>query len=634
MMLKKIAPKIGFLFALSAIAAIGCGPAKGRKSENTNNINNNNTTGPCNAGETRCDSSGTMVEVCDNGTWAIQTTCSGSTPYCYGGSCVACQPNQNYCQGNDVYQCDATGGSGQLVQSCDEANGETCVAGSCVSLCEQAEDQNSYIGCEYWAVTTANPQLDGAFNNDFAVVVHNDNDVAATISITKNANPVTQETVQPGELKVIQLAYDSQLKLDPENMESTIVAGGAYHVVSTVPVTVYQFNPLNFELNTQCDNDPWGESPPCFSHTNDASLLLPAHVLSMNYMVLSRPTFGVDAGYGMGFVPGFFTVVATEDNTVVTVTFSANTQGGSQVDTFAPGDTQQFQLNRGQVLQVLSGVPASCTGQSSSDDCNGQGGSCTYCNMQAPYDLSGTSITTSAPVAVFSGHVCDFVPYNYWACDHLEEQMIPSESWGKKFIATRTEPQSPSTPEPNVYKILSRDANNTITFYPQSVHQEVTLNAGEYVEFTATEDFAVESTQPMMVGQFTVGQNYYTNELDYHGDPAFSLVVPHEQYRDSYTFLVPDTITYNYVNIVAEVGEAGGDDPGIMLDGSPVDFSTAPVIGNSTYGVVRVDLSNSPTNYHTVTGNYPFGIMVYGFAAYTSYFYPGGLDLEYIYPVE
>ena len=630
-------PNLLKLFSLisgiALLATVGCGPAKSNKTANTNNLNNNNT-GPCTNGELRCDASGTSVEICSNGSWVVQTFCTDSTPYCHAGACVACLPNGQYCEGNQVFQCNAQGTGGSLVTTCDENAGETCVAGSCVSLCEQAEEENSYIGCEYWPTTTANPQLDNAFMNDFAVVVHNDNAMAAQVTVTKSGAQVAQESVPAGELRVIQLAYDTELKLDSDNMESKIISGGAYHLVSTVPVTVYQFNPLNYELNTQCDYDPYLESPPCYSHTNDASLLLPSHVLSTNYMVMSRPTFGVDTGMGMGFIPGFFAVVATEDNTVVTVNFSSHTQGGTQVGTFTPGASQQFQLNEGQVLQVISGTPSSCTGQTTSDDCNGQGGSCTYCDMQADYDLSGTSIQSSAPVAVFSGHVCNFVPFNYWACDHLEEQMIPSEAWGKEFIVTRTEPQSPDTPEPNVIKVISREDNNSITFYPQTVHEQVNLNAGQYVEFHATEDFQVVASEPAMVGQFTVGQNYYTTDLDYHGDPAFALVVPFEQYRSSYTFLVPDTITYNYVNIIAEVGEAGGGDPGIVMDGSQISFNSAMPIGNTHYGVVRIDLSQSPTNYHTVTGDVPFGIMVYGFAKYTSYFYPGGLDLEYINPVQ
>ena len=601
------------------LMALGCGPAKSSK---TVNNNNQNTSGPCDDGETRCDITGTTVEVCSNGEWVTQQSCMDPTPFCHEGTCVTCRPNTTYCVGNDIHQCNDQGTSSTVVQSCDVQGGETCSGGSCVSLCAQAEENDSYIGCEYWPTTTANPQLDSAFDNDFGVVVHNDNSVAAQVTVTKGGSQVTQETIPPGELKVMQLAFDPELKMTHDAMESKLVTNGAYNLVSTVPVTVYQFNPLNYKTPENCDPDPmWGDC--IFSHTNDASLLLPAHVLSTNYMVMSRPTFGVDNN----FIPGFFAIVGTQDNTTVTVNYTANTEPGSGVGAQTPASSQQYQLSRGQVLQVLSAIPASCSGETSSCDTS------TCCNMPPDHDLSGTTVQATAPVAVFSGHVCNFVPYNYWACDHLEQQMIPSESWGKEFIVARTEPQSPDTPEPNVIKVLSREDNNAITFMPAGVHDQITLSAGEYVEFESVEDFQVVASQPTMVSQFTVGQNYYTDDYNYHGDPAFSLVVPFEQYRDSYTFLVPETMTYNFVNIIAEVGEAGQDDPGIMLNGSSVSFGGATPIGNTRYGVVRIDLSNAATNYHTVTGLRPFGIMVYGFASYTSYSYPGGMNLEYIAPV-
>ena len=36
---------------------------------------------------------------------------------------------------------------------------------------------------------------------------------------------------------------------------------------------------------------------------------------------------------------------------------------------------------------------------------------------------------------------------------------------------------------------------------------------------------------------------------------------------------------------------------------------------------------------HDVEGNQPFGVLVYGFGAYTSYMYPSGLDLTVIAPL-
>lgn len=79
-----------------------------------------------------------------------------------------------------------------------------------------------------------------------------------------------------------------------------------------------------------------------------------------------------------------------------------------------------------------------------------------------------------------------------------------------------------------------------------------------------------------------------------------------------------------------QVAQPGLNAPTVYLDGAAipeVNFSQA--IGATYYGVARIDISSAPYN-HVITSDQPFGIMVYGFARYTSYFYPGGLDLNLI----
>jgi len=47
-------------------------------------------------------------------------------------------------------------------------------------------------------------------------------------------------------------------------------------------------------------------------------------------------------------------------------------------------------------------------------------------------------------------------------------------------------------------------------------------------------------------------------------------------------------------------------------------------IGTSGYSVVTVQLSNAGDGNHEILGNSSFGISVYGYGQYTSYWYPGG----------
>jgi hypothetical protein len=530
-------------------------------------------------------------------------------------------------------QCSEDGSGATILETCSSL--ETCSLGACVDQCEIAAQGDSNVGCHFWPTPVNNAHLDPLFDSDFAVVVHNANDQVVSIQITKGAELITQRNVAPGTVEVIKLDYDPILKGTPDDFSSVFASPGGYQLTASLPVTVYQFNPLSFEILDSCENS---SEDPCHSYSNDASLLLPDHALSNNYVVVSRPTFGITKNTGpdgpLHFIPGFVAIIGTEEGTTVTIHFSSYTAAGDNLQSYRPGDTAQFVLGRADVLQILSEIPADCSGGTeSSDDCNAQGSGdiCRYCDMGPLYDLTGTVIESTAPVAVFAGHVCSFVPYNNWACDHLEEQMIPSETWGSDYIVARTEPQSPDTAEPNVIRIVSRENDNTIAFDPPAVHESVNLAAYEYIEFSSTENFRVTASKPIMVAQYLVGQNYYTNQRDYWGDPAFALVVPFEQYRNEYTFLVPETITFNYVNVIGPVGEGGQNIHNIRLNGELVDFS-AGVLGN--YGIARIDISDSVNSYHSITGDQPFGIMVYGFARFTSYFYPGGLDLEHINPVE
>ena len=48
-------------------------------------------------------------------------------------------------------------------------------------------------------------------------------------------------------------------------------------------------------------------------------------------------------------------------------------------------------------------------------------------------DLTGTYISSSKPIAVYSGNVRAAVPSSRTSRDHLVEQMIPVRTWGTEF---------------------------------------------------------------------------------------------------------------------------------------------------------------------------------------------------------
>lgn len=50
------------------------------------------------------------------------------------------------------------------------------------------------------------------------------------------------------------------------------------------------------------------------------------------------------------------------------------------------------------------------------------------------YDLSGVHIKSDKPIAVFSGNYRTSVPSYKDSRDHVVEQLIPTSSWGQRYV--------------------------------------------------------------------------------------------------------------------------------------------------------------------------------------------------------
>jgi hypothetical protein len=577
----------------------------------------------CTPGTLHCEGNVSMVCAADGRSYENQVDCSATSQVCAPGlGCVNCFPGQSTCEGNTPMRCPSDGSGWQAQDPCPA--GTVCRAGSCIDLCAEAESKNSYIGCNYWAVATANSELAEDF--EYALAIANPQDMDALVDITNGGGVTTNATVPPHSLQTVVLPYFPDLKMDYGTEASALDPNGAYSLRSSVPVTVYQFNPLEYRLDHDCANaaeDPTPLDGQCFSYSNDASLLLPEHVLTGNYYVMARPTMTIQRAAQFSQSPGYVAIAAVKPGTTnVDITFTCRTFASTDgtIRAFSRGETGNFSLSQYNVLQIVSDMPSTCINGVSESGY-------TYCDNGYEYDFSGTRVTADQAVAVFSGHNCTFVPFNRWACDHLEEQMFPLETWGKEYVVSRSIPMFTDNPEPNVWKLLSGRDGNVITFDPPSVNPEITLNAGQWVEFESWDNFQVSGTEGFMITQFMVGMNYYgvLAAASESGDPAMCLGVPFEQYRSEYTFLTPTTYERSYVNVTI----AGGHEGSIMLDGGAVAVTWSPV-GSSGFVTATIELVGGA---HTITADDVFGIIVYGVGDYTSYMYPGGLDLEQIFVI-
>src|SRR4051812_14673260 len=132
--------------------------------------------------------------------------------------------------------------------------------------------------------------------------------------------------------------------------------------------------------------------------------------------------------------------------------------------------------------------------------------------------------------------------------DHIEEMLFPTSTWGKTFAITRS--KSRGTNEPDLIRVMAQKANTTITFDPTPVGTCGTLQPGKFCEVKINGDTSITASEPVLVGHYlesAIWQDPFFGGSIGEGDPSFSIAVPVEQFRTSYTVLVPAAYSKNFL---------------------------------------------------------------------------------------
>lgn len=601
----------------------------------------------CVPGETRCPDEGAPVrEICRiEGIWAIQACADGNI--CFGGDCVrdpaGCADGERICLADGrPAECDG----GQWLPQAMCPAGLVCGAGDCLNpQCAAAARQSSYQGCEYlaadlpnstlsqdgegltpsapWGIVIANVSADSeaavsifdaggqpmplvastriavpaeaAFGTMAATVQSEVRDADGMI-VEQQMNRADLVVVPPGGLATFLLPR----RMGPVN--TTSIGSSAVRVVTDSPVVAYQFSPY-------CCN---------YSFSNDASLLVPVRALGNRYRWLGVPMMTLPFQSN-----AVVTVIGAEDGTDVRLTLPAGVNAAADAGgrVRQVGQTVDVQLDAQDVLLLHSAAPAF-------------GGS--------PPDFSGTLVESSKPVALFSTHVCTNYPSALAACDHLQEQIIPIDTWGNGFQLVPTKLRAPAAfNEYTYWKLMAGDEAATITFSVpfadlraaapgfagvtacSSLVQggnTLTLQPGQVCEFGSKSAVEIAATSPILVMGIISGQQSTGLGNGAHaGDPAIFLLPPARQYRRDYTFLTPGTYFSDYVTVITPPNND------LVLDGVPVDLADAERIPGSGVAYKHLSLQDGA---HTLVGRAAFGIVVYAYDDYVSYAFTGGLNLS------
>ncbi len=597
-------------------------------------------------GQNRCE--GATYETCMNGNWNVVNQCKSVCDPTLG--CVACAPSQDYCIGEDVHSCTADGMDGGKQSTCTGT--QICSNGVCVDPCADAANSRSYIGCEYWAVDLdnafevfdlADPTLgclfsagapdaqeydgvkacsDGSFtagvcdepgdvcpagytcqttnvcgldaqHSPFAIVVSNPQGRAVNVTISDATGHTNTTSVAAGAVTSL---FPQQMGFVDHSLDWTMQGKHAYKVVADAPIVAYQFNPL--------------DNVGVFS--NDASLLIPKATFDVHYIALTYGT--LERRPSTNDYNGYVTIVAPQDGTMIMVTPTADVRasvsGGMGV--IAKGTTATFTLDTYDVLnlEAIGGTD----------------------NLIDGPDLTGTVIQSAdtKTFGVFAGTEATVIPsdqppgYDTGPCcaDHLEEMMFPTSTWGKTFAIARSQPRL-SPPERDVLRIMAQKAGTTLTFTPSPAKGSCgTLDVGQFCEVEISDDTAITASEPVLVGHYLVSaiwQDSLSGNSTGTGDPSLAVAVPVEQFRTSYTILIPSQYDANYVSLVVPMAGTA------QIDGNDVTSQLSAFGGSYKGG--RITVAAGP---HAITCGNGCGIEVYGYSSAVSYMFAGGLDLKQI----
>lgn len=570
---------------------------------------------------------GGIYYVCQGGGWAELEDCQRQGLDCYDDyGCVMCVPDSRFCEGQILKQCAADGRDAQEIADCSELSGAICdtVTGACISLCEEAERNRSNVGCEYWAVDLDNAEnaFDLAAAGQFAVAVANINAVyTATVTVTMNEGgygmplaEVTVETtaIEPGQLYVFNLP---RRDIDGPNVEDhkddgpqSGLSSRAFKITSTVPVVAYQFNPIDQ------------------MYSNDASLLIPRSGIDNLYYVITAPPANPMVIGGIIDKPNrcYVTVVGVEEDTHVSVTPTYDIEasiepipaGYQAIPAIMAGETYETVVGPYDVLNLETRAMLSMR-----DDIP---------------DLTGTVVEADKPVVVFSGVDLTVFgdetppgcvdPSECNCCaEHVEQQVIPKTSMGRKFVVTRSPIRSTGGyVEPDYYTVMAAKDDTVVTTNLSEL-PTFTLNRLEARNFKSTTGFVLEASRPVHVVQFLTSQQQCTRVI---GDPSMIPFPAVEERRTYYVFNTGVGFEESY----AVISIAQGFDA--TIDGQDISsVCDGPVATGELDGRVYLQYTcRISEGVHTVDGgSQPVGVIVYGYYTAGSYGYPAGSDLRKIF---
>ncbi|MDF2697550.1 MAG: hypothetical protein K0S65_5933, partial [Labilithrix sp.] len=477
------------------------------------------------------------------------------------------------------FQCSIDGRS--VVQTCTGEVVETCPpelacgAARCQEPCAAAAEDRSSNGCEFFFQM---PRFSALFPQScYATFVVNSSTKPITLSLDREGQPLDiskalfrtnpgettliplEGPIPPGESAILFVAdRPPNSDVTPEadyipcptgvvpaalvNLGTGTRLGTAFHLKSSAPVGAVAMYPFGGAA----------------SYIPSATLLFPVATWGNEHLIVNGWE-SVHTGDPAA------QIVASEDDTEVTVNPTTDIQNGFGVAGTGARVPMTYRLGKGEFLQLVQ-----------------------------TEELSGSVVSSNKPTTVFGGHGCGLVPSRNGACDILNQQLPPFEQWGNEYVGVGYRPRLLSEREPMPYRIVAA-RDGTVLDYDPAVPPgaPITLSAGEVVTFTSgTGDAFVVRSQdaehPFYLAAYMSG---CSPDFGGRGDPEFVNVVAAKQYLSSYSFYADPTYKESSLVVVrAKTGDAFKD---VWLECAGNLTGFQPIGTRGDYEFTRVDLARN-----------------------------------------
>lgn len=358
----------------------------------------------------------------------------------------------------------------------------------------------------------------------------------------------------------------------------------------------------------------------CYSSkplTSDGYMALPVSSWGMQYVTANYnldhytvDPFDTTVDNNCRSVPrrGEFAVIASENNTAVTVYPSTPTLTGAGMITQV--------LNKGEILQIQDGG-----------------------TIRGRTDITGSVVTSDKPVGLLSGHMRAGMPYELdHGKDHLIEMVPPRNALGRRHILVPFRGRQGG----DIVRIISAMPDPTtvvIATATGSITRKID-NLGGFVEYELGQVAIVTTDHPVLVAQYSKSleadpRNFRQgDEIVSAFDPDMVIVTPEEQFVQAALFeTIPNFSSFStrpqyehhYVTLVAERAKYLT----LKLNGQPVisypGYAFGDIVGTP---FVWLTLEVGDGRVHLIEGDALFGGYVYGLGQYDSYAWPVGAGLR------